>query len=150
MVFLTHCQRVYTIRQGPDNSRQEEPATRLDRWLWAARFFKTRQLAAGSLRAGHVAINGRKAKPATGVKRGDWLDIRKDRFSYRVEVLDIRDRRVSAELARGMYRESEQSVSDREQLTQLLSAERKAVRYDDHKPSKRDRRIQERVKRLSE
>ena len=73
---------------------------RLDRWLWAARFYKTRQLSAASLKSGHVELNGRKAKPAKMVRAGDRLVIRKDQFRYEIEVLELREKRVGAELAR--------------------------------------------------
>ncbi len=97
-----------------------------------------------------MEINGRKAKPATPVRIGDRLQIRKERYRYQVEVLEVREKRVSADLARSMYRESEQSIADREALAQMLEGERRAVKYDDGRPSKRDRRSMERLKRFTE
>ncbi len=84
------------------------------------------------------------------MRAGDRLRIRKDGFEYEVEVLEIRERRVSATLAREMYRETERSVATREELARRLQGERQAVRYDDRRPSKRDRRSMERIKRFSE
>jgi ribosome-associated heat shock protein Hsp15 len=113
--------------------------TRLDKWLWAARFYKTRQLAADAVKAGHVEVNGSRAKPARGVKVGDRLRVRKAPFEFDVWVMDLRERRVSAREAQGLYEESSESIEKREQLRTTLRSQARQILYDTKKPSKRDR-----------
>ena len=122
-------------------------SVRLDRWLWASRFYKTRQLAAAALKSGHIELNGRKAKPAKSVRRGDWLMIRKDQFRFHLEVIELREKRVGAELAAQMYRESEQSLKLRQERLDQQAMQRLAVRYEGGRPSKKDRRSLSRFKR---
>lgn len=129
------------------NPSEPAEAVRLDRWLWAARFFKTRQLSAAALKGGKVEHNGHKAKPSRTVHVGDSLVIRREQFQFEVEVLQLRDRRVGAELAREMYRESERSIERRQELEEQLAANRRAVRHADGRPDKRDRRLLNRFKR---
>jgi len=114
--------------------------TRLDKWLWAARFYKTRQMAADAVKGGHVAVNGARAKPARGIRVGDRLSIRKAPFDYDVEVLGLRERRVSAPEARALYEESVESVDKREQLRVTLRGQAQQILYDTRKPDKRERR----------
>lgn len=113
--------------------------TRLDKWLWAARFYKTRQLAADAVKAGHVEVNGSRAKPARGVKVGDRLRVRKAPFEFDVWVMDLREQRVSAREAQGLYEESSESIEKREQLRTTLRSQARQILYDTKKPSKRDR-----------
>ncbi len=128
--------------------QQDRPVeVRLDRWLWAARFFKTRQLSATALKTGRVELNGRKAKPAKMVHIGDALTIRKEQLRYHITVLDLREKRVSAELAAAMYRESEESIEIRQTLQQQQKAQHRAIRFDDGRPGKKDRRALNRFKR---
>lgn len=117
-----------------------DPTTRLDKWLWAARFYKTRQLAADSVKGGHVEVNGARAKPARSVRIGDRISVRKTPFDFDIEVLDLRERRVSAREAQGMYRESQESIDRREQLRLTLRSQARQIVYDTGKPDKRDRR----------
>lgn len=114
--------------------------SRLDKWLWAARFYKTRQLAADAIKGGHVEVNGARAKPARGVTVGDRIDVRKPPFDYDIEVLDLRERRVSAQEARGLYQELRESVARRERLRMTLRNQARQILYDAGKPDKRDRR----------
>ena len=120
---------------------------RLDRWLWAARFFKTRQLSVGAIKAGKIEHNGRKAKPSRLVSVGDRLRIRKDRFRYEIEVVELREKRVGADLAQQMYREFDESVAQRRLLEDQIAADRRAVRHAEGRPSKKNRRELERFKR---
>lgn len=117
-----------------------DPTTRLDKWLWAARFYKTRQLAADAVKGGHVAVNGARAKPARSVKIGDHISVRKAPFDFELEVLALRERRVSARQAQEMYEESPASVDRREQLRLTLRSQAQQIVYDSSKPGKRDRR----------
>ncbi len=93
-----------------------EAAVRLDKWLWAARFFKTRGLAQQAVRGGQVEINGDRAKASRLVRPGDRLEVTKGEFRMEVEVLSVGDKRVSAPLAQEMYGESEASIQRRAAL----------------------------------
>ena len=132
------------FKQDQDSDGPDQ--VRLDRWLWAARFFKTRQLSAGALKSGKIELNGRRAKPARMVRVGDRISVRKEQEKFDIEVLQLRDRRVGAELAQSMYVESEQSRTRRQELKDQLAAARLSVRYDG-RPSKKDRRALGQFKR---
>ena len=120
--------------------KAEEIKVRLDKWLWAARFYKTRQLAADAVKGGHVEVNGARAKPARGVKIGDRIRVRKAPFDFDIEVLDLRERRVSASEAQGLYEESQDSIDKRQQVRLTLRSQAQQILYDTRKPDKRDRR----------
>lgn len=145
--------RTQGVVRGSVNTRQESAdrseagEVRIDRWLWAARFFKTRQLAVAALKAGHVEHNGRKAKPSRPVRPGDMLVIRRDQVRFEVEVTEVREKRVGAELAQQMYSETEESVARRELAETQRAAGARAVRYSDGRPGKKERRELARVKR---
>lgn len=113
---------------------------RIDKWLWAARFFKTRSLAAKAVSGGHVALNGHKIKPARTVQVSDLLVIRQGFVEYTVRVLGVSEQRGPAMLARTLYAETEESVTKREEA----QAERKAMNLQssrpEHRPDKHERR----------
>ena len=113
---------------------------RVDKWLWAARFFKTRTLAAHACELGRIECNGAKAKPAREVKAGDMLQVTNDSGEFQVEVLLVSEIRGPAAVAQTLYRETEESRARR----QKAAEERKAMpHFEDFrvgKPSKRDRR----------
>lgn len=106
---------------------------RIDKWLWAARFFKTRSLAAQAASGGHVALNGNKVKPARVVQVGDMLEIRQGFFEYTVRILALSERRGPAAVARTLYEETEASQAKREQV----QAERKALNLQGNQPDRR-------------
>jgi ribosome-associated heat shock protein Hsp15 len=113
---------------------------RIDKWLWAARFFKTRALAAKACELGRIQANGQPAKPARDVRIGNMLRITNDGGDFEVEVLLLGDTRGPASVAQTFYRETEAS----RELRQKVAAERKAMREFEElpggRPSKRDRR----------
>src|ERR1700761_6734084 len=112
---------------------------RMDKWLWAARFFKTRALAAKACELGRIASNQQTAKSARPVRVGDMLQIKNEGGEFQVEVLQLSDVRGPAPVAQTLYRETDQSRA----LRQQLAEERKAMpRFDAiaGKPSKRNRR----------
>lgn len=113
---------------------------RIDKWLWAARFFKTRSLASKAVSGGHIALNGHKIKPARTVQVGDLLVIRQGFFEVTLSVLALSEQRGPAVAARMLYQETEESVSKREQV----QAERKAMNLHascpEHRPDKHERR----------
>jgi ribosome-associated heat shock protein Hsp15 len=112
----------------------------MDKWLWAARFFKTRSLAARACELGRIASNGQTAKAARDVRAGDMLQIKNDGGEFQVEVLLLSEVRGPAAVAQTLYRETEAS----RELRLKLAAERKAMAQfealPERKPSKRDRR----------
>jgi len=115
-------------------------AVRIDKWLWAARFFKTRSLAARACELGRIAYNGQPAKPAREVRAGDLLHVKNDSGDFQVEVLGVSDIRGPAAVAQTLYRETDTS----RELRLKLAEERKAMGgfegFREGRPSKRDRR----------
>jgi ribosome-associated heat shock protein Hsp15 len=115
-------------------------SVRIDKWLWAARFFKTRSLAARACELGRVQSNNQPAKPSREVRVGDMLRITNDGGEFHVEVLLLSDIRGPASVAQTLYREMEAS----RELRQKVAAERKAMQEFEQlpagRPSKRDRR----------
>jgi ribosome-associated heat shock protein Hsp15 len=115
-------------------------SVRIDRWLWAARFYKTRGLATESVLGGHVQLNGARVKPARDVHVGDRVLIRIGALAWDVEVLALSEKRGPASVARTLYEESEESRQAREafvaqkRLAQPLGADLGG------RPTKQDRR----------
>ena len=116
---------------------------RIDKWLWAARFFKTRSLAAEAIGAGHVSVNGERAKPAKVLRLGDSVEIRRPPFVHSVTVKALSERRGPAIEAQALYDESEASRARRAQLAAELRAPSSAPRFPG-RPTKKDRRDYER------
>lgn len=112
----------------------------MDKWLWAARFFKTRALAARACDLGRIQANGMKAKPAREVKAGDRLHVEKDGGSFEIEVLDVSAMRGPAAVAQTLYKETEASREARLKLAEERRAMREFAPAPEHRPSKRDRR----------
>ena len=119
-------------------------SVRLDKWLWAARFFKTRSRAKTAIDGGHVRLNGKRAKAAKEVKCGDTLDIRRGTEDFTVHVEAVAERRGSAAAASALYRETEVSMAKREREAALRRAAGRQTSYG--RPSKRDRRRMEQLK----
>jgi ribosome-associated heat shock protein Hsp15 len=113
---------------------------RLDKWLWAARFFKTRSLAADAVDGGKVHVNGERVKRAKLVKTGDEVRIQLGSYEHRVIVLALSERRGPATVAVALYREREESVTARAALAEQHRLAANAVRFDSGRPTKRDRR----------
>ena len=113
---------------------------RMDKWLWAARFFKTRTFAARACELGRIESNGQQAKAAREVRVGDLLHVKNDSGEFKVEVLVLSEMRGPAAVAQTLYRETEAS----RELRLKLAEERKAMPHfealREGKPSKRDRR----------
>lgn len=116
---------------------------RVDKWLWAARFFKTRSLAKQAVDAGHVRLDGKRVKPARTLAVDDCLHIQRGEQQFEVVVCELTERRQSAPLAQQMYTETEDSIARREALT----AERKLRRERPRRPDKKTRRTLTRLKR---
>ena len=114
------------------------PALRIDRWLWAARFFKTRSSAAAAVSGGKIHLNGQRTKPAKAVRAGDRLDVRRGENRWEITVLGTAARRGPASEARTLYEEHPESIERR--------AREREERRERHlvagsgRPTKRDRR----------
>jgi ribosome-associated heat shock protein Hsp15 len=119
--------------------KQNMTSVRIDKWLWAARFFKTRSLASRACELGRIQSNGQPAKAARDVRIGDMLRVTNDGGDFEVEVLLLSDVRGPASVAQTLYRETETS----RELRLKVAAERKAMRQFEElpagRPSKRDR-----------
>ncbi|MDX1605542.1 MAG: S4 domain-containing protein [Candidatus Competibacterales bacterium] len=118
----------------------DEPRVRLDKWLWAARFFKTRSLATEAVAGGKVQVNGQRVKPARAVSPGDRLDIRRGSETLTVIVEALSTRRGPASEASKLYRETEDSITRREDRAEQRRQAALAVPRPDTRPGKRDRR----------
>ncbi len=114
---------------------------RLDKWLWAARFYKTRGLATDEIGKGRVAVNGQAAKPSREVRVGDLLDIHLNSLQRTVQVLGLSAMRGPAPVAQALYEETAESVARREQAaTRQRLAPEPALAIEQGRPTKRDRR----------
>lgn len=121
----------------PESSNQ---AVRLDKWLWAARFFKTRRLATDAIKGGKVAVDGQRAKPAKDVRVGQMVTVTKGVYEFRVQVDALSDQRGPASVAEQLYTETEESRERR----QLVRAQQRnvaaSVPRTDGRPDRRNRR----------
>jgi len=115
-------------------------SVRMDKWLWAARFFKTRALAAKACELGRVQSNGQPAKPAREVRVGDMLRVTNDGGDYQVEVLLLSEVRGPASVAQTLYRETDASREQRLKAAEERKAMRQFEQLPASRPSKRDRR----------
>jgi ribosome-associated heat shock protein Hsp15 len=115
-------------------------SVRIDKWLWAARFFKTRSLAARACELGRIQCNKQPVKPARNVRVGDIFQIRTERDEFEVEVMLLSENRGPALIAQSLYRETESSREKRA----IVAQERRAGSFSspapENRPSKRDRR----------
>jgi len=115
-------------------------AVRIDKWLWAARFFKTRSLSAKACELGRIESNGQPVKPAREVHVGDLLQVKNPSGTFQVEVLGLSEMRGPAPVARNLYRETEASQEARMKLAEERKATPHFEATREGKPSKRDRR----------
>ena len=114
---------------------------RLDKFLWAARFYKTRALAKHAIETGKVDVGGQRAKPSRSVRIGDALVVARLDERFEIEVVALSDTRGPASIAQTLYRESYASRLAREQARALRAAERAGFRAPETKPDKRARRL---------
>ncbi|MGA8672549.1 MAG: RNA-binding S4 domain-containing protein [Terracidiphilus sp.] len=113
---------------------------RIDKWLWAARFFKTRALASRACDLGRVRSNGIEAKPAREVRVRDMLQVRNEGGEFEIEVLQLSEMRGPAAVAQGLYRETDASKEARMKLAEERKAMQQYAPVPERRPSKRDRR----------
>ncbi len=113
---------------------------RLDKWLWAARFFKTRALATEAVNGGKVHLNDNRVKPGREVKVGDQLTVHRGGYAYEITVLDINKQRRPAKEAQLLYEESEDSIEKREKQAEMQRLAASSRPSPDRRPNKRERR----------
>ncbi|MEO5816971.1 MAG: RNA-binding S4 domain-containing protein [Gemmatimonadaceae bacterium] len=120
---------------------------RIDKWLWAARFYKTRSLAAEAIGGGKVSVNGDGVKPAKMVQAGDEVRIRLGPYEHIITVRGLSERRGAASVAQALYEETAASITIREKLSEQLRMAPAAFVYEEKgRPTKRDRREIERFR----
>ena len=118
---------------------------RLDRWLWAARFFKTRALAAAAVAGGKVQVNGTRAKPAKQLQVGDGVRVRVGPYEWLVNVRALSERRGPPKVAQTLYEESAEGRASRERLAQLHKIAPAPTYQGKGRPTKKERREIERL-----
>ena len=119
---------------------------RIDKWLWAARFFKTRSLATDAVNGGKVELNGASVKPAKVVQAGDEIRLRLGPYEHHLVVRGVSDRRGPASVAQGLYEETAASQAARAKLAEQLKLGATGFMYEKGRPTKRDRRELERFR----
>jgi ribosome-associated heat shock protein Hsp15 len=125
----------------------ELEAIRLDKWLWTARFFKTRKLAAVAVSGGKIHVNNQRTKPGKDIKPGALLSISKDGLRWDITIIALSNQRRSAKEAVLLYEESADSLAKRQQQI-ILQRELFDYSGQDHKPNKKERRLIHRFKQV--
>jgi ribosome-associated heat shock protein Hsp15 len=115
-------------------------SVRMDKWLWAARFFRTRALASRACDLGRIQAQGVRAKPARDVRAGDHLRIENESGIFEIEVVELSEMRGPAAVAQTLYRESDASREARQKAAEERRAMQQYAPVPEHRPSKRDRR----------
>ncbi|MCS3902713.1 ribosome-associated heat shock protein Hsp15 [Methylohalomonas lacus] len=118
----------------------DQTAMRLDKWLWCARFFKTRGRAASAIKGGKVKVDGQRPKPAKTIAPGAELIVRRGPYEYHIEVNALSHQRLGASAAAELYTESAASRAAREQLAAQIKAEATSQPRPPRRPTKRERR----------
>jgi ribosome-associated heat shock protein Hsp15 len=126
---------------------EDDVTERIDRWLHAARWFKSRSLAVDAIANGRVTVNGVRAKPSRLVRVGDTIEIRRPPYTHEVRVCGLSARRLAAPLAQALYTETSSSVAARSTLAEELALSVVVERPHAGKLDKKDRRARERFKR---
>lgn len=124
------------LNRMPEN----QTSVRLDSWLWAARFYKTRTLAAEAVDGGKVDLNGDRPKRSRSVKVGDEISLRQGPFHYRLHVTGLADRRGPASVAATLYREDPASLAARQALSEKLKLQAPIFFEGAGRPTKKQRR----------
>lgn len=119
---------------------------RLDKWLWAARFFKTRSQAVAAIKGGHVHANGQRSKPSAGVVVGDRLRITKGAIVFVVDVVGLADKRGPAAVAQMLYVETQDSIEARAAAAEARRLARMSTPQPNRRPDKKQRRQLRRFK----
>ena len=123
-----------------NQEQQQENTVRIDKWLWAARFFKTRALASTAVSGGHVQIDGSRIKPSRNVQVGNRLHIRRGEELFEIDVLALSERRGPAKEAAWLYAETEESIKQREAAREQRKLIGGPMARPEGRPDKRDRK----------
>jgi ribosome-associated heat shock protein Hsp15 len=115
--------------------------TRIDKWLWAARFYKTREQASKALDIGRITSNGQRAKPSREVRPGDTLHIKNEAGEFEIEVLALSEQRGSAAIAQTLYRETPASIEQRKKAAEERKLLGPLADAYSARPTKKDRRL---------
>jgi ribosome-associated heat shock protein Hsp15 len=137
-------------RSDEDEDEGRSDRMRLDKWLWAARFFKTRQIAIDAINGGKVHLNGQRVKPGKDIGPGARLRISKDQYLWDIMVKALSAQRRPAPEAALLYEEAPESVARREAEMTRRREEKSPTWEAEHKPTKKDRRLIHRFKRGAE
>lgn len=131
---------------GDDDGVMPPGKVRLDKWLWAARFFKTRGLAAEAIDGGKLSVNDDRPKRARLISAGDIVAVRMGQYEHIVVVRDVSARRGSASIAQGLYEETPASIALRARLAAQQKSAAMSFSFAEGKPSKKERRAIDRVR----
>lgn len=123
-----------------NNQEKADNEVRLDKWLWAARFYKTRSIAKAMIEGGKVHYNGQRAKVSKAVEIGATIKLRQGNEEKEVEVLALSDQRRGAPEAQLLYQETEKSVKQREAIAFACKANALSMPHPDRRPNKKERR----------
>jgi ribosome-associated heat shock protein Hsp15 len=124
---------------------EPQERVRIDRWLWAARFYKTRSLATEAVNGGKVEVNGERAKPARLIRVGDAVRVRQPPLEWQLVVRGLADRRGPAAVAQGLYEETAESGATRQRVQAQLRVVQPLFVYEEKgRPTKKDRRMLDR------
>ena len=127
---------------------ETEGQQRLDKWLWASRFYKTRSLASEAISGGKVHLNGDRVKPSRNIKVGDLLDITRGQFEFHITVEGLNKHRRPATEAQLLYKESQESLEKRQALAESLKILNANMPHTEKRPSKKQRRQIVKFKRV--
>ncbi|WP_143871202.1 ribosome-associated heat shock protein Hsp15 [Catenovulum sediminis] len=130
--------------------KNEVTSVRIDKWLWAARFFKTRVLARGAIESGKVKYNGQRCKPSRNLEVGAKLTIQQGFDEKQINILGLAEQRLSAPLAQALYQETAESIKKRTELAEMRKLQHSLNPKPDTKPDKKQRRQLIQVKHFNE
>lgn len=130
-----------------DDETERPGKVRLDKWLWAARFYKTRALSAEAIAGGKIEVNGERAKRSKLVQSGDTMRIRMGPYEHIIDVTGVSATRGSATIAATLYKETNESKKAREAMAAHVRAMNTNTGYESGRPTKKDRRDIEKVRR---
>lgn len=136
-------------KNSGQNDRESE-RVRLDRWLWAARFFKSRAMAKGAIEGGKVEIDGQRAKPAKEIGVGQRIEIRRGDELFDIEVVALAQKRGSATIAATLFTETAESLARRAENSARRKMERAGLRVPEKRPEKRARRALAQMKQADD